>query len=31
MALTNTACLNAKPEERDYKKSDEKGLYLLKP
>lgn len=29
MALTNTACLNAKPDERDYKKSDEKGLYLL--
>jgi integrase len=29
MALTDTACRNAKPQERDYKKYDEKGLYLL--
>ncbi len=28
MALTNTACLNAKPKAKPFKLSDEKGLYL---
>ena len=29
MPLTNTACINAKPKDRQYKKSDGGGLYLL--